>query len=83
MTAHSIKYDRWAEIDGEDGLIAVPFDDVFTANRCSYTPTPGDVRRFYSGKIRSVRVVDGFGVYRTEWRVFATLDEANAYLEDK
>ena len=87
-----VVYGRWIEIDGEKGIAAVLFDDVFTSqNSKTFTPSKSDVADYYHGrKIYDISIRDGWGARLsapsymdcTEWVVYDSENEVTAALED-
>ncbi len=84
-------YTRWIGIDGINGTVYVPFDDVYpTQNKKTFTPTKTDVADFYDGEIYTIEIRDGFGVRLcwpgfmdyAAWTVFESKDQANAWLDE-
>lgn len=85
----------WIEIDGNDGISAVPADiagDVLVAVKLGNDARAEELAlEFYSGsRVFEVTMRDGFGARMsapgymdcTEWSVFDTAEEAEQYLSD-
>lgn len=86
-----IWYNRWIEIDGNNGIEYVPFDHVFNQNTKTLSPNKEELQDYYSGnRIDEISIIDGYGARLsmsgyldcTDWTVFRTREEAIQYLDD-